>query len=472
MKKLLILGGGTAGTMVANRLSHELDRDEWQITIVDQNETHYYQPGFLFIPFGIYSKADVMKPKRDYLPYGIEIIISEIEVIEPDQNRVRIAKDNRYLNYDYLIIATGSQIVPDETPGLAEDEWRKTIFDFYTRRRRGGAAQVPAHLGGRPLVLNVAEMPIKCPVAPLEFMFLADWYFHEQGIRDRVDLTFVTPLPGAFTKPIAAQRLGDILEQKDINVVTEFNIERVEPDEKAIYSYDEQKVDYDLLVTVPVNMGDEVIERSGMGDELNFVPTEKHTLKAKDYDNIFVLGDATDLPSSKAGSVAHFQVDVFIENFLRYIDGLELQPTFDGHANCYIESGFGKGFLIDFNYDVEPLPGKFPLPGVGPFSLLAGVAGEPLGQDDVPLDVLEYSAQGQGTADSGPDEHGRQVGLGAQHEHSNCRAYPERVAEIDRLDEINRKLDQLTESVAALGEQVDYLQREGLRGPPPPARMG
>ena len=370
MKRLLILGAGTAGTMAANRLSRELDTDEWRITLVDADETHYYQPGFLFIPFGVYDKKDVMKRKRDYLPSGVELIVSPIELIEPDKNSVRIAKDNRTLAYDYLIIATGSQIVPDETPGLSEHEWRKSIFDFYTV---DGAVALQKHLrtweGGR-VVVNVAEMPIKCPVAPLEFLFLADWFFHEQGIRDRVELTLATPLPGAFTKPIASQLLGDILQEKNIGVVPEFSIERVEPDEKAIYSYDEQKIDYDLLVSVPVNMGDALLERSGMGDELNFVPTEKHTLKAQDHDNIFVLGDATNLPSSKAGSVAHFQVDLFIENFKRYIDGLELQPTFDGHANCYIESGFGKGFLIDFNYDVEPLPGNFPLPGIGPFPLL------------------------------------------------------------------------------------------------------
>lgn len=369
MKRLLILGGGTAGTMVANRLVHELDSD-WRITVVDADETHYYQPGFLFIPFGIYDREDVVKPKRDYLPMGVETIISPIEVIEPDQNRVRIAKGDRWLSYDYLIIATGSRVVPEETPGLKEHEWRKTIYDFYTV---DGALTLRRFLrtweGGR-LVLNVAEMPIKCPVAPLEFLFLADAYFHEQGIRDRIDLTLVTPLPAAFTKPRAASILGDILEEKGISVVPEFNIERVEPDEKAIYSFDDVKVDYDLLVTVPVNMGSQVIEESGIGDDLSFVPTEKHTLKASEHDNIFVLGDATDLPSSKAGSVAHFQVDVFINNFLRYLDGLELQPTFDGHANCFIESGFGKGFLIDFNYDVEPLPGKFPLPGIGPFSLL------------------------------------------------------------------------------------------------------
>ena len=369
MKRLLILGGGTAGTMVANRLVHELDPD-WKITVVDADETHYYQPGFLFIPFGIYDRSDVMKPKRDYLPRDVEVIVSSIDVIEPDQNRVRLAGNNRYLTYDYLIIATGSRTVPEETPGLAEHEWRNSIFDFYTV---DGAVALHRFLrtweGGR-VVLNVAEMPIKCPVAPLEFLFLADWYFHEQGIRDRVELTYATPLPGAFTKPRAASLLGDILEEKNIHVVPEFNVERVEPDEKAIYSYDEKKLDYDLLISVPVNMGSDAIERSDIGDDLFFIPTEKHTLKAQEFDNVFVLGDATDLPSSKAGSVAHFQVDGFIENFLRYVDGLDLLPAFDGHANCYIESGFGKGFLIDFNYDVEPLPGKFPLPGIGPFNLL------------------------------------------------------------------------------------------------------
>jgi len=370
MKRLLILGGGTAGTMVANRLVHELDMSEWHITVVDQDEIHYYQPGFLFIPFGTYGKADVMRPKRDFLPREVEVIISEVRLIEPDKNLVHLVKENRTLRYDYLIIATGSRIAPEETPGLMEEEWRKSIFDFYTP---DGAVALHRFLrtwqGGR-LVVNVAEMPIKCPVAPLEFLFLADAYFHDRGMRDRVEIVYATPLSGAFTKPIASQQLGDLLEQKNIRLITDFNIASVDVDRKAIISYDDQRVEFDLLVSIPTNMGSEVIARSGMGDDLNFVPTEKYTLKARDYDNIFVLGDATNLPSSKAGSVAHFQVDVFIENFLRYIDGLELLPTFDGHANCFIESGHGKGFLIDFNYDVEPLPGMFPMPGIGPFSLL------------------------------------------------------------------------------------------------------
>lgn len=370
MKKLLILGAGTAGTILANKLSHELNPDEWRITIVDQDEVHYYQPGFLFIPFGIYGENDVRKPKRDYMPPGVDVILSEIELIEPEHNRVRLAKDNRILNYDVLIIATGTSPRPEETPGLTDGEWRKSIHDFYTFDGAVALARYFRTWQGGRLVLNIMELPYKCPVAPLEFIFLADWYFHEQGMRDKVDLTLVTPLPGAFTKPRAAGLLGDILEEKNVNLIPEFYAERVDPERNVLVSYDEDEVPYDLLVTVPVNMGADVIGRSGLGDELNYVPVDKHTFQSKQFDNIFALGDAAALPTSKAGSVAHFAAEVFVENFLRYIDGQEMLIPFDGHANCFIESGFGKGILIDFNYDVEPLPGKYPLPGIGPFSLL------------------------------------------------------------------------------------------------------
>lgn len=365
----MILGAGTAGTIMANKLTAALDANEWQITIVDQDETHYYQPGFLFIPFGIYTREDVIKPKRDYLPAKANLIMSAIELIEPDKSRVKLSS-GVVLPYDFLIIATGSRINPDETAGLRNGAWHKNIFDFYTIAGAVGLANFLKYWEGGRMVVNIVEMPIKCPVAPLEFTFLADWWLTEQGIRDKVDITFVTPLPGAFTKPKASQFLGNFLEKKGVNLEPEFAIERVDSDARKIISYDEREVEYDLLVTIPTNMGDEVIGRSGLGDDLNFVPTDPKTLRAKNYENIFVLGDATNLPSSKAGSVAHFQSQVLFENILRAIDKRPLLPHFDGHANCFIESGFGKGILIDFNYDVEPLPGKFPLPGVGPFSLL------------------------------------------------------------------------------------------------------
>ncbi len=369
MKKLVILGAGTAGTMMLNKLSNVLDKNEWQITIVDQHETHYYQPGFLFIPFGIYQRKDVVKPKRDFFPTGANVVMSEIDRIEPEKNQV-ILKNNVVLPYDYLIIATGAQIRPEEVEGMKNGQWHKSIFDFYTVEGACALADFFKHWEGGKLVVHVTEMPIKCPVAPLEFAFLADSYFTERGMRDKVDITFVTPLPGAFTKPRASSILGDFLNKKNIHLTSEFNIARVDNEAKRIVSWDEVEVPFDVLVTIPTNMGDPAIQRSGLGDELNFVPTDKNTLVAEGQKNIFVIGDATNLPSSKAGSVAHFEADILLENFMSVVEGRAPSQKFDGHANCFIESGFGKGILIDFNYDTEPLPGKFPLPGVGPFSLL------------------------------------------------------------------------------------------------------
>jgi sulfide:quinone oxidoreductase len=369
MKKLLILGAGTAGTMMLNKLHEALDLSQWHLTIVDQFESHYYQPGFLFIPFGVYSRKDVVKPKRDFFPRGAEVIMSRVERIEAERNRV-ILENSMALNYDILVIATGARIAPSETDGLTGERWFKSIFDFYTIEGACALADFFRYWDGGRLLINVAEMPIKCPVAPLEFAFLADWWFTERGMRDKVEIQYVTPLPGAFTKPKASAILGDILERKNISLVTEFNIGRVDNDAGSIVSWDEMELPFDVLVTIPTNMGDPMIERSGLGDELNFVPTDKHTLRARDHENIFVIGDATDLPSSKAGSVAHFQADILLENILSHIDERPMRAQFDGHANCFIESGFGKGILIDFNYDTEPLPGKFPLPGIGPFSLL------------------------------------------------------------------------------------------------------
>jgi sulfide:quinone oxidoreductase len=369
MKKLLILGAGTAGTMAANRLNRMLNMDEWQMTLVDPDPIHYYQPDFIFIPFGMVTPQSAIKPKRDYLTPSAKLIQAAVEMIEPEHNQVRLSNGTT-LTYDFLIIATGTDIHPEETPGLAEDEWGKSIHTFYSYKGAIALAEKLRTWEGGRLVVNVVENPIKCPVAPMEFLMLADWYFHERGIRDRVELIYATPLPGAFTKPTASKLIGELLTQKGIKVEPEFMIEHADADAKKIVSYDEREVEYDLLVSIPLNKGAEVVSKSGLGDELNYVPVNKNTFLSDKFANIFVLGDASNIPASKAGSVAHFAIDTFGENFVRYTEGLPLLPRFDGHANCFIESGYGKAMLIDFNYTQEPLPGRYPLPGVGPFTLL------------------------------------------------------------------------------------------------------
>ncbi len=369
MRHMLILGGGTAGTIMANKLASALDERDWRITVVDGTEEHYYQPGFLFVPFGMYRMRELVKPRRQYLPGRIKFILSSIDHIDAEKKTVTLS-GGEALRYDYLILATGADIHPEQTEGLLDEEWGRSKFDFYTPKGANQLAQFLKGWQGGKLALSITEMPIKCPVAPLEFLFLADAYFTKRGMRDKVDLHLVTPLSGAFTKPTSSKVLGEFLERKGITVTPEFDLGRVDSQEKKLVAWDGTEVSYDLLVSIPTNMGDAAIARSSLGNELNFVPTNKETLKADGVEDVFVLGDASNLPSSKAGSVAHFQSEILFQNILEHIEGRPACAHFDGHANCFIESGFGKGLLIDFNYETEPLPGEFPLPGIGPFKLL------------------------------------------------------------------------------------------------------
>lgn len=369
MKKIVILGAGTGGTIMANKLRKVLERDEWSITVVDKDPNHYYQPGFLFIPFGIYRKHDVVKPKASFIPSGVKFIINEIDRVEPDKNTVYLT-NGQILEYDFLIIATGTHINPAETPGLQGREWRKSIFDFYTHEGAVALQNFLKTWEGGDMVINIAELPFKCPVAPLEFVFLADEFFIKKGIRDKVNIYYTTPLSGAFTKPKSSKMLGELLKEKNIHIIPDFYLERVDDENKKIISYDGREVKFDLLTIIPVNMGADWVARSGMGDDMNYIATDKYTLRSEKWDNIFVLGDASNIPTSKAGSVVHFASDVVFENLLAAIEGRPLIAKFDGHSNCYIETGFGKGSLIDFNYETEPLPGTYPLPGIGPFGLL------------------------------------------------------------------------------------------------------
>jgi sulfide:quinone oxidoreductase len=359
-KRLVILGGGTGGTMTANRLRRRFDPDEAEIHVVDRDDSHVYQPGLLFVPFELAHPEDIVRQRRRQLRPGIVFHEAEVASVTLDRDEVQL-DDGTVLPYDVLVVATGARLQPEETEGLTGPGWNERVFTFYTPE---GAAALHGALrrfaGGR-LVVNLVDMPIKCPVAPLEFAFLADWYLRERGIRGRTELVYATPLDGAFTKPIASRQLGSLLAEKGIELVTEFNAGEVDGVGGLLTSYDGRELDFDLLVTTPLHGGAPYVERSpGLGDALGFVPTDRHTLQAAAKPNVFALGDATDLPTSKAGSVTHFEAEVLTENIARFLAGDEPAAGYDGHANCFIETGFHQALLIDFNYETEPLPGRYP----------------------------------------------------------------------------------------------------------------
>jgi sulfide:quinone oxidoreductase len=229
MKTLLILGAGTAGTMMANRLRKRLTAEEWKITIVDEDPTHYYQPGFLFLPFGIFSQKDVIKPKRHFIPGGVNYLEAEIDRMIAERNCVSL-KSGEHLKYDVLIIATGAKTAPEQTEGMLGNDWRTRVFDFYTFEGASALRGALRNWNGGRLVVHITAMPIKCAVAPLEFAFLADSWLKDRRLRDKTEIVYFTPLSTAFTKPIAADVLGHVLEEKRIKVVTDFHIGCIDND--------------------------------------------------------------------------------------------------------------------------------------------------------------------------------------------------------------------------------------------------
>jgi sulfide:quinone oxidoreductase len=338
-KQIVILGGGTAGTMTANRLRRRFDSDEAEIHVVDRDDRHVYQPGLLFVPFGLASVEEIVRPRRRQLHNGVVFHEAEVTSVELDRDEV-VLLDGDVLPYDVLVVASGVRLQPEETEGLTGPGWNERAFTFYTP---DGAERLRVALegfdGGR-LVVNLVDMPIKCPVAPLEFAFLADWHLRERGIRNRTELVYATPLDGAFTKPIASQHLTGLLAEKEIDLVTEFNAGEVDGVGGKLSSYDGRELDFDLLVTIPLHGGAAYLDRTpGLADALGFVPTDKATLQT---------------------TVKHFEAEILSENIARYFAERELERGFDGHANCFIETGFHKALLIDFNYETEPLPGHFP----------------------------------------------------------------------------------------------------------------
>jgi sulfide:quinone oxidoreductase len=358
--RIVILGGGTGGTLTANRLRKHYARSDATITVVDRDDAHVYQPGLLFVPFGLAHADDIIRPRSKQLHDGIDYVRCDIDHVDIEDDCVELA-DGTTLDYDLLVVATGAVLLPNETEGLTGEGWRTTVNTFYDVEGAVSLAHALRAFDGGRLVVDVVDMPIKCPVAPLEFCFLADWYLHERGIRDRVQLTYVTPLDGAFTKPTASRALAGLLDEKGVELVTEFNTGEVDGAGRKLVSYDGREVPFDLAVVVPLHGGAAYVGRSeGLGDEFGFIPTDPHTLQSQVRPNVFVIGDAANLPASKAGSVTHFEGEVLVANIARFLAGDVLDASYDGHANCFIETGFKKAMLIDFNYDTEPVAGHFP----------------------------------------------------------------------------------------------------------------
>ncbi len=367
MKRLVVLGGGTAGTIVANRVQARLPRG-WAITVVDPAAEHVYQPGLTLVPFGDVDDEALRRPRERTLARGVEWRRCEVRSIEPARRELEL--DGGPLAWDLLVIASGARPRLDLTPGFEGAPGRAAAFEFYTLDGAGRLRDQLSFFNDGRLIVNVAEAAGKSPIAALELLFLADAHFRARGARHRVELMLATPLDGALGWPLAADAFARLMQEKGIGLAAQFTAAEVDRERRVLRAVDGRALDYELLVSIPKHSGAAFVERSGLGDERGFVPTDRHTLRVFGLDDAWALGDATNLPSPKAGSVAHLQAELLAQALLQQMRGREPAESFDGHADLFVDTGQREAVLLALDGELEAPPGNYPFAGFGPFTLL------------------------------------------------------------------------------------------------------
>jgi sulfide:quinone oxidoreductase len=347
--RIVVLGGGVGGTLAANLLSKELGR-EARVTVIDPTGMHVYQPGFLYLALGEANGRWLTRDERTLLRRDVDLAIERAVQIHPDAGSVELERGGS-LDWDYLVIATGARLVPEEIPGLAEG-----AFGFYSLEDAERLREELRRFRGGRVKVGVAGIPYKCPPAPVEFVFMLDQYLRRRGLRDRSEITLLSPLNRAFTIESASKLIQPIMSERGIDLETFFNVESVDPSAGVVSSLEGDKAVYDLLVLVPPHRGQDLIDASHMGGPGGWIPTDRHTLQVEDQERIFAIGDGTDLPISKSGSTAHFEAPVVASRISSLIRGTAPRSNYGGRVMCFLETGDGRATALRFDYEHPPVP--------------------------------------------------------------------------------------------------------------------
>lgn len=350
MKRILILGGGTGGTIVANLLARRLRKGEATITLVSATARHLYQPGWLYVPFGWADQRKLSRPLKSLLNRKVHLVVDKVWNLDVEHRRVSLASGDR-LEYDYLVLATGSQVTPEDIPGLAEGGEH-----FYTEQAASRLYSRLADFQGGRIVVGVGGLPHKCPVAPLEFTFLLEEWLTRQGLRDRTELVYTYPINRVFSIESVARVAAPLLEERRVATETFFNLEEVRPEQRQAVSLEGSELDYDLLVMIPPHRGADFLQGHSIADAQGWVKTDRETLEVAGLPDVWALGDTTDLPISKAGSTAHFEAPVVVERLLARLRGEVTPLVYEGHVMCFLETGYSRATMLDFDYQRPPAP--------------------------------------------------------------------------------------------------------------------
>lgn len=349
-QRIVILGGGVGGTIVANLIARKLSRQQAQVTLIDRTGKHAYQPGWLYIPFGGQPPERLERSERRLLSRRVRLVIGDATQIDRERQRIEM-DDGTVYPYDMLVVATGAHIAPEELPGYVE-----RAHHFYSAEAALRLHAALRDFSGGKVVVGVADIPYKCPPAPLEFTFMLDDYLRERGLRDKTEITYLSPINRVFTIESVAEFVTPLLDERGIGYELFFNTESIDPQAHTVSSMEGTTLPFDLLVLIPPHRGAPIVRASGLGDAQGWIPTDRETLQSKDDPHIYVLGDASDLPVSKSGSAAHFEAKVVADRIVAAVKGEPVEARYDGAVMCFLETGRGQASQLVFDYSKPPQP--------------------------------------------------------------------------------------------------------------------
>jgi sulfide:quinone oxidoreductase len=351
--KLVILGGGSAGTMVANKMRRRFSKDELEIIVIERSETHMYQPGYTLLCFDLVEPEDLMRPTRDQFLDGINLIIDEAIKVDSANNKVE-TKDHGSISYDYLVVASGCKLVYEEPEG-AQEAVKKggDLFVFYTFDGALKMRDALKEIDGGTIVSLITDLPIKCPAAPIKFIAMAEDMMRRAGKRDKFRFIITSPMPKCFSREPYASKLSKMFEDREIEVVANYVPAEIDHEKKIIRGYDGRELRYNLCSFTPSHEGEQVVQDSeGIGDATGYVTADKHFMNSKHIANIFTIGDASDFPTSKTASGARKQAVILANRLSALMKGKPMsdKDSYDGEIICPILTRDKRVMFAHFNY--------------------------------------------------------------------------------------------------------------------------
>jgi sulfide:quinone oxidoreductase len=346
-ENVVVLGGGVGGTIVANRLSRRL-KGRVHVRVIDRRGRHFYEPSLIFAMIGKAETDKLWREERRLLRKDIDLTVGDAKHIDTDHRMVTMADGESFL-YDYLVLSPGARLVPEAVPGYIGN-----AHHFYTGPAAMELRKAIRSFEGGDVLVGPSTMPYKCPPAPLEATLLLDEYFKKHKTKKPVRFRYLSPIGRAFTIESVSPVVEGLLKERGIELTTFFNLENIDGKRKVVQSLEGEEVPYDLLILAPPHRGAKIAEDSGLAGPGGWVPTDRETLRVKGQEDVWAIGDCTDLPLSKAGSTAHFEAPVVADAIQADVLGTGAQPKYDGHVMCFFETGGGKGMVLDFNYAHPP----------------------------------------------------------------------------------------------------------------------